>query len=70
MTMTLLPMINPLRCTGCGLCVTRCPVGALAISNGKATLAHPSLCNYDAACEEICPTDAIALPYQIVLKEQ
>jgi len=42
------------------------PPGALAMANDKAILAHPALCNYDAACEDACPVDAIALPYQVV----
>ena len=30
--------INQSSCIGCGLCVARCPIGALSIKNGKATL--------------------------------
>lgn len=30
--------IDERKCIGCGLCVERCPVGALYIHNGKATL--------------------------------
>jgi NAD-dependent dihydropyrimidine dehydrogenase PreA subunit len=66
MSMTLLPLIDTARCDGCGRCVTHCAAGALAMANGKAILAHPALCNYDAACEDACPLDAIALPYQVV----
>jgi NAD-dependent dihydropyrimidine dehydrogenase PreA subunit len=66
MSATLLPLIDTARCDGCGRCVTHCTAGALAMANGKAVLAHPALCNYDAACEDACPLDAIALPYQVV----
>jgi NAD-dependent dihydropyrimidine dehydrogenase PreA subunit len=66
MTMTLLPLIDTALCDGCGWCVTYCVAGALEMANGKAILAHPALCNYDAACEDACPVDAIALPYQVV----
>jgi NAD-dependent dihydropyrimidine dehydrogenase PreA subunit len=38
--------------------------GALAI------ITRPDLCSYCADCEDICPTEAISLPYQIVLASQ
>jgi NAD-dependent dihydropyrimidine dehydrogenase PreA subunit len=66
MSVTLLPLIDTALCDGCGRCVTHCTAGALAMADGKAILAHPQLCNYDAACEDACPIDAIALPYQVV----
>ncbi len=65
MSVTLLPLIDTTLCDGCGRCVTHCPAGALAMADDKAFLAHPALCNYDAACEDACPIDAIALPYQV-----
>ncbi len=64
----LLPLIDTVRCDGCGHCVTHCPAGALALVDGKAVLAYPARCNYDATCEDVCPTDAIALPYQVVFE--
>jgi NAD-dependent dihydropyrimidine dehydrogenase PreA subunit len=33
-------------------------------------LARPDVCSYCATCEDACPTNAIALPYQIVLAPQ
>jgi len=69
MNATLLPLIDAARCDGCGYCVTHCSAGALSLVNNKATLLYPSRCNYDAQCEDICPTDAIALPYQIVFEK-
>jgi ferredoxin len=65
---TILPLIDAALCNGCGYCVTHCPSGALDMANGKAILAYPARCNYDAKCEEACPTAAIALPYQIVFE--
>jgi len=32
---------------------------------GRAAVVHPEACTYCAACEDICPTEAISLPYQI-----
>jgi NAD-dependent dihydropyrimidine dehydrogenase PreA subunit len=34
---------------------------------GKAVLAHPERCTYCTVCENVCPEDAIALPFLIVL---
>jgi NAD-dependent dihydropyrimidine dehydrogenase PreA subunit len=61
-----LPQIDALACTGCGDCLKACPTGALALRAGKAVVAQPSACSYDAGCEAVCPTGAIALPYLIV----
>ncbi len=66
MSTTPLPLIDTALCDGCGRCITHCPTGALAMADDKAVLAHPALCNYDAVCEDACPIDAIALPYQVV----
>lgn len=62
-----LPMIDQIRCTGCGRCVETCPTQALAQVNSKAHLHDPDLCTYCALCESICPVDAIALPFLVVL---
>jgi NAD-dependent dihydropyrimidine dehydrogenase PreA subunit len=63
----IIPRIDPDKCNGCGLCVTECPTGAVAMQGSLAVIAHPDLCSYCADCEDICPTEAIGLPYQIVL---
>jgi NAD-dependent dihydropyrimidine dehydrogenase PreA subunit len=60
-----LPRIDLTQCIGCGECVVTCPNAALGIVSKKAVLTAPEACNYCADCEEICPTHAIALPYQI-----
>ena len=66
----IMPEMDLAKCNGCGVCVERCPTGALAMRDGKGLMARPDLCSYCATCEDACPTEAIALPYQIVLAPQ
>ncbi|MCS7261254.1 MAG: hypothetical protein NZ765_10805 [Anaerolineae bacterium] len=65
--MRLLPIIHLEQCTGCECCVACCPTQALEMRDGKAFLAYPERCDYEARCEEVCPVGAIELPYHIVL---
>ena len=61
------PLIDPLRCDGCGQCIEVCPTGALAIVNGKSRVARAEACDYSGVCEMVCPTEAIARPFEIVV---
>jgi ferredoxin len=60
-------MIDPNRCTGCGLCVDACLPHALVMAQDKAYLQHASACTYCTACEDVWPENAISLPFLIVL---
>jgi NAD-dependent dihydropyrimidine dehydrogenase PreA subunit len=64
-----LPKIDLSRCIGCELCVRVCPNDALAFINNMAVVSRPEACNYTGACQEICPTEAISLTYEIVFIE-
>ena len=64
------PLIDPARCDGCGLCVRVCPTGALAVKDGLAVVAAPEACNYTGLCEAACPTQAIQRLFEIVIFEK
>lgn len=61
-----LPTLYPDRCTACGLCLTACPGGVLALLDLRPILAHPECCTYCGLCEEVCPAEAVELYYEIV----
>ena len=37
---------------------------------GLAVTARPQACNYCGVCEEVCPVEAIALPYLILMQPE
>lgn len=63
----LIPIIDPQKCNGCGLCVRVCPTKALDLRYGKAIVANPPVCAYSGLCEAVCPTQAITRPFEIVI---
>lgn len=65
-----IPLIDPQKCDGCGLCVRACPTGALALQEGKAVVARPLTCEYSGLCEAVCPTRAITRLFEIVVADE
>lgn len=51
-------------CDGCGLCVSACAEGAIAIVDGKARLVSESYCDGLGACLGECPQGAIQVVKQ------
>jgi NAD-dependent dihydropyrimidine dehydrogenase PreA subunit len=49
------------QCNGCGLCISGCHEGALALVDGKARLISESYCDGLGACLPACPTGAITI---------
>lgn len=58
------PVIDPVKCIGCGTCIPACPEGEiLGLVNGKSELVEPSRCIGHGACKTACPVDAIELVF-------
>jgi len=53
-----MPWINQDKCTGCGLCVKECPVNAIKLSQGKASI-DMERCIRCGKCHDICPVEAV-----------
>ncbi len=51
-------MVDEKKCITCGACVSICPVGAIKIVNGKATI-NQKKCIKCQSCAQFCPVGAI-----------
>ena len=52
-------------CTGCGICLEVCPLGALDLVESVAVVNEK--CNACNACVPECPVDALSLPEAVVV---
>lgn len=48
-------------CNGCGVCISPCAEGALALIDGKAKVISDELCDGAGFCIGACPTGALSL---------
>jgi len=65
-----MPVIDPQKCDGCGLCVGVCHLNALAIVNDIITIIETVECDWCTDCELVCPTGAISCPFEIIIQER
>jgi predicted Fe-Mo cluster-binding NifX family protein/ferredoxin len=52
-------MIDPEKCTGCGVCVNVCPAGAIELN--KQAIVHEQLCTGCSVCVSHCSIQAITM---------
>jgi thioredoxin reductase/NAD-dependent dihydropyrimidine dehydrogenase PreA subunit len=61
------PVIDPVRCIGCGSCIKACPEQpehhVLGLIDGRAQLVSPTDCIGHGACKAVCPVEAITLVF-------
>ncbi len=55
------PSISPVKCKGCGICLKKCPVGAISGERKSAHRIDPSLCVKCGACIGACKFNAITI---------
>lgn len=65
-----IPKIDATKCIGCELCVKLCPNHALGFRKNLAVVTNPEACDYAGVCQEICPTEAISLTYEIIFSKR
>ena len=53
-----MPWIDKNKCTGCGLCVSECPVNAISMKEGKGEI-DMDKCIRCGKCHEVCPKEAV-----------
>ena len=53
-----MPWVKEDMCTGCGTCEEECPAGAIALTDGIASI-DDDKCIRCAICHEACPEDAV-----------
>ena len=53
-----MPWVDKEKCTGCGICVEKCPVDAISIKQDKADI-DMNKCIRCGKCHNVCPQEAV-----------
>ncbi|MCD4812317.1 4Fe-4S binding protein [bacterium] len=53
-----MPWIDVEKCSGCGICVARCPVDTIAMEKEKANI-NMDGCIRCGTCHDVCPEEAV-----------
>ena len=53
-----MPWIKQELCTGCGVCVDECPVDAMSVDGGTASIDEKE-CIRCGRCHDVCPEEAV-----------
>ena len=64
-----MPVIDLSKCNACGLCIDACACKAIVLMSGVITVIETEACGWCLKCETVCPTGAIACPYEIVIED-
>lgn len=54
-------LVNWDKCTGCGACITACPVNCFTMEAGKSLPHLSTNCIDCGTCQELCPAEAITI---------
>ena len=65
-----MPVIEPEKCNGCGLCISVCSCKALVLVDNIINIIETEECGWCLQCEIVCLTGAITCPFEIVIEEQ
>jgi MinD superfamily P-loop ATPase len=63
-----MPVVDPEKCNGCGLCVSVCYCNALIMIDNVVTVIETEECGWCTACEAVCPNAAISCRFEIVIE--
>ena len=53
-----MPWVDTAKCTGCGICVQKCPVDVISMENEKAKISMDG-CIRCGICHDVCPRQAV-----------